>query len=176
MAFDAIARHYRPMLLTMTFMRIGDNEEAEDLVQEILAQAWRKLPSLQHPELFMVWLKTVAANACSSWYRRSKGWSLSLEVCEDTILSDTNMMPLEAILQKEKQRALWQALRAIPDANRTALLLHVWGEYSYEEIAVFTGVQANTVAGRIHRAKEQLRRLLRNRDLSELATLTLVKD
>src|SRR5205823_4465075 len=75
-------------------------------------------------------------------------------------LSDRRHQPLEALLAREKQRALRQALTALPYANRVALLMHVWGEYSYQEIAAFTDVPVTTVEGRIHRAKRQLRRLL----------------
>jgi type II secretory pathway component PulF len=41
-------------------------------------------------------------------------------------------------------------------------MMHVWGDYSYKEIALFTGVELTTVEGRIHRAKRQLRQLLRD--------------
>jgi DNA-directed RNA polymerase specialized sigma24 family protein len=68
--------------------------------------------------------------------------------------------PLEVVLSGEKQRELHRALLLLPQANRLALLMHVWGNYSYAEIAAFTEVRVTTVEGRIYRAKRQMQRLL----------------
>src|SRR4051794_2123989 len=70
-AFDRLARHYRGSLLAHAFMRTGDMEAAEDLVQEVLTRAWEKLPALQEPGAFVPWLRAIVANACRSWYRRT---------------------------------------------------------------------------------------------------------
>ncbi len=56
---------------------------------------------------------------------------------------------------------------ALPEGNRLTLLMRIWGQSSYEEIAAFLNVPVTTIEGRIHRAKLQLRRLLR----AEAATL-----
>jgi RNA polymerase sigma-70 factor (ECF subfamily) len=63
---------------------------------------------------------------------------------------------------------LWgRALLAIPTENRLALVMHLWGGQSYEEIAHLLDVPVTTIEGRIHRARVQLRRLLRD-DAAEL--------
>jgi hypothetical protein len=77
-------------------------------------------------------------------------------------VADRRPQPLDELLAREQQRSLRQALVALPVANRVALLMHVWGDYSYQEIAAFTGVPVTTVEGRIHRARRQLRGLLRD--------------
>lgn len=161
-AFDRLAGHYRASLLAHAFLRTGDMEAAEDLVQEVLTRAWQKLADLHEPAAFVPWLRVITANACRSWYRRARPWTASLDdEAGSQPLTDRRPQPLDALLAREKQRALRQALVALPYANRVALLMHVWGEYSYQEIADFTDVPVTTVEGRIHRAKRQLRRLLR---------------
>ncbi|MDQ2688237.1 MAG: sigma-70 family RNA polymerase sigma factor [Armatimonadota bacterium] len=159
-AFDRLADRYRPLVRALTFVRTGDMAEAEDLAQDVLLRAWRKLPSLHDPARFLPWLRAIAANACHSWFRRARPASLSDPANER--LSAAGPVPLDALLARERQRELRQALVALPDTNRTALLMHVWGEYSYEEIAAATGVRVTTIEGRIYRAKKQLRRLLRD--------------
>jgi RNA polymerase sigma-70 factor (ECF subfamily) len=162
-AFDGLARHHRASLLAVAFLRTSDVEAAEDLVQEVLTRAWQKLPDLREPAAFVPWLRTILANACRSWYRRARPESMSLDAEADhRRLADLRPQPLQALLAREQQRSLRQALVALPVANRVALLMHVWGDYSYEEIAVFTEVPVTTVEGRIHRARRQLRRLLRD--------------
>lgn len=159
-AFDRLAGHYRPLLKALAFVRTGDMAEAEDLAQDVLLRAWRKLPGLHDPDRFLPWLRAIAANACHSWFRHVRPASLSAPDCGR--LPAAGETPLEALLARERQRELRRALVTIPEANRTALLMHAWGEHSYEEIAAVTGVRVTTVEGRIHRARKQLRRLLRD--------------
>src|SRR5438093_4495602 len=124
-AFDQLARHYRPILLALAFLRTGDMEAAEDLAQEVLTRAWQKLPMLEQPGAFLPWIRSIAANACHTWYRRSRPWPTSLASEEEwPTLIDPRPMPLQVILARERQRALRQALVTIPDANRLALMLH----------------------------------------------------
>lgn len=139
-------------------MRTGDREEAEDVAQEVLTRAWQNLPALNEPGLFLPWLKAIAANACNSWHRR-RPWPIS-PLGDTTQQAALSPSPLEAVLARERQRELRQALAALPDANRIALLMHTWEGSSYAEIAAFTGVAVTTVEGRIHRARRQLRRHL----------------
>jgi RNA polymerase sigma-70 factor (ECF subfamily) len=161
-AFDALNRRYRGAVLALAFARTGDREAAEDLAQETLCRAWRSLHDLHDPSAFAGWLRAIAVNACRDWFRRSRPWPESLD---DTpaafLMPDPQPRPLAVLLEREKQRALRQALRALPLENQRALLMHVWGGCSYEQIAAFLDMPLTTVEGRIHRARAQLRRLLR---------------
>lgn len=160
-ASDCLARYYRPAVRAIVFMRTAHWDEVEDLTQEILLKAWIKLPALKNPSLFVPWLKTIAVNACRDWQRRHQQWHESLDFDWDQApIIDPQPQPLAVLLAKEDQRALRAALLELPPANRMALLLQVWGGYSYEEIASFTAVKVSAVEGRIHRAKRQLRRQL----------------
>lgn len=162
-AFDQLVRRYRPVLLALTFLRTRDLSEAEDLVQAILLRVWQKLPGLRQPAFFLPWIKTIAANVCSTWYRRRPPLTTSLDTepaCQ--LRADNAPKPIEVVLSGEKQRELHRALLLLPQANRLALLMHVWGSYSYAEIATFTEVRVTTVEGRIYRAKRQMQRLLRD--------------
>jgi len=101
--------------------------------------------------------------ACSTWCRRPREWPISLD---DTILinhlSGQGLQPSEVIFQRLRDEELRSTLRSIPETNRIALLMSVWSESSYKQIAEFTGVPISTVEGRIHRAKSQLQRRLRH--------------
>ncbi len=163
-AFAELARRYRAGILALAFSRTGNREEAEDLVQETLVAAWQKIGTLREPASFGPWLRAIARNACQSWFRRSRPWPQSLEqVPALQEVAGPDPAPLEVVLDKERQRAWQRALLELTEANRVALLMHVWDGSSYQEIADFLGVPLTTVEGRIYRAKQQLRRLLRSR-------------
>ncbi|HLJ56438.1 MAG TPA: RNA polymerase sigma factor [Chthonomonadaceae bacterium] len=162
-AFARLVRHYQPVLLALTFLRTRNLCDAEDRVQEILLRVWRKLPGLRNPDLFRPWMRAIAANACGRWglYRPIQTASLDTEPACLT-LERGAARPLDALMSAEKQRELHRVLLQIPAANRLALLMHEWGGYSHAQIADFTEVRATTVEGRIYRAKQQLRSLLRD--------------
>ena len=162
-AFERLATHFRAAVTAVTFTRVRGREDAEDLTQEVLVMAREKLGDLRDPEAFPGWLRTIALNVCRTWNRRPRIWPDSLDAEEWSLsLRDPSPGPLEALLARERQRDWRRALRMLPETNRIALLMHVWGGYPYEEIAAFAGVSVGTVAGRIHRAKSQLRRVLRS--------------
>ncbi len=160
-AFDRLAGRYRPALRSMAFLRTGDREAAQDLAQEALTRAWEALPMLREPGAFLPWLKRIAARACLNWHRPARSEMLSLDgEGLSRLPAEAALQPLAVLLARERQRALRQALASLPDANRIALLMHVWEGASYEEIAAFTGVAVSTVEGRLYRARKQLRHLL----------------
>ena len=159
-AFEALACHYRAAVVAITFLRTGNRDDAEDLTQEVLVKVREKLGELKNPEAFPGWLKSIAFNACGSWYRRRRPVD-SLDA-QETPIRDYSAGPLEMLLEKERQRAWRRVLIELPGPNRYALLMHVWGGYSHQEIAEFLNVPVTTVEGRIHRAKTQLRRQLRS--------------
>jgi RNA polymerase sigma-70 factor (ECF subfamily) len=108
-AFEQLARRYRAAVLAVTFARTGHREEAEDLAQEVLIHAWEKLPALREPSRIAAWLRTMALNACRSWYRRSRPWPTSLDDAPDASAApDPRPDPLEALLIREKERAWHQ--------------------------------------------------------------------
>lgn len=165
-AFDELAARFRAAVLAVTFSRTGNRDLAEDLAQDVMVKVRTKLPELRDPAAFPGWLKAVALNECRNWYRRSRPWPESLDGAFPEIQA-RELEPLDALLARERQKAWRAALLKLPDANRLALLMHVWGDLSYEEIAAFAEVPVTTIEGRIHRSKVQLRRILAS-DAAEL--------
>lgn len=159
-AFDRLSARYRGLLRAMAFLRVSDQEAAEDLVQEVLAKAWEKLPELEHSAAFKGWLTRIMTNACIDWHRRRGQWPASLEDMDDDIPAPAKISPPAVLLAREKSRRLRDALLSLSPGNRLALLLHLWEDCPYAEIARLLDVPLSTVEGRIYRAKQHLRRLL----------------
>jgi RNA polymerase sigma-70 factor (ECF subfamily) len=159
-AFDRLVVRYRGLLRAMAFLRTSDQEAAEDLVQTVLATAWAKLPTLEHPAAFKGWLTRIMANACTDWHRRRGQWPASLEEIDDELPTPPALAPPAVLLAREKSRRLRAALLSLSPENRLALLLHLWDGCPYAEIARLLDIPLTTVEGRIYRAKTQLRRLL----------------
>ncbi|HEY3378127.1 MAG TPA: RNA polymerase sigma factor [Armatimonadota bacterium] len=137
-----------------------DREEAEDVAQRVLVKAWDRLGELQEPLAFAEWLRTMTVRACLAWYRRRATAPSCCPWDEQQAYGTTLVTSLSALLRREAQRGLLQALHALPLENCLPLLLHVCGGYRYEDIAQLLGLPLTTVEGRIYRARQQLRRLM----------------
>ncbi len=159
-AFDRLVRAHRPALIGAAYVRTGNVDLAEDLTQEVLTQAWRKLPTLEAPGAFHAWLRTIAANVLANSLRRDgrRLWQLTEQ--PDDLTPDPRPTPAAALLAAEARQEIAEALAGIPEANRLALLLHELDGQPYDEIARLAGVPPSTVDGRIRRAKAALRRAL----------------
>ena len=169
-AFDCLAAPMRGGLLGIAFLRTGDRLEADDLVQDTLGRAWEHLNDLRDPSAFAAWIRSILARGCNTWHRRCHAQPASLSdsrLCEYP--ADACLQPLTVLLQRERDEELRAALRDISPENRDALLMAIWGDCTYVEIAEFTGVPVTTVEGRIHRAKSQLRKKLRDAGAEALA-------
>ena len=157
-AFDQLTQRHRLRLGVAAFARTGDREAAEDLVQEVLAQAWQQLRTLRAPDAFAGWLKMILLHHCSTWHRRFR---LSTSPLLDELpLSARENDPLAHLLCSERQAEWRQALAKLSEQNRRVFVLHVLGGYSCPEIAGLLGIPLTTVEGRIHRTRQQLRRFI----------------
>ena len=156
-AFAELSRRYRPALVALAFDRTRNLDDANDLTQETLVQVLEHIRELRDPASFPAWLRAIATNLCASWSRRPCDLPLY-----DQAAADDRDIAAAAIARCE-QREIARALQDLPQANRLALLMHVWDGVPYDRIAAFLGVPVTTVEGRIFRAREQLRHSLAGR-------------
>jgi len=153
-AFAELARRYRPALVALGFDRTRNLEAAEDLAQEALVRTLEHIGELRDAASFPAWLRTIGANLCATWMRRS----VTLPLDDRASLDAPDMVAMA--IRRCEQREIAGALQDLPTANRLALLMHVWDGVPYERIAQFLGVPVTTVEGRIFRARQQLRKTL----------------
>ncbi|MGH3032285.1 MAG: sigma-70 family RNA polymerase sigma factor [Gaiellaceae bacterium] len=110
--------------------RLGSPQEAEDALQATYLNAWRSLKAGTRPHDAVPWLFQIAANVCATVLRnRSRRGTVELLPPAD----------LEHVASKEADSdellGLTEALEALPERQRQALLLRDWRGFSYEEIA-----------------------------------------
>jgi RNA polymerase sigma-70 factor (ECF subfamily) len=159
-AFDSLTASLREGLPGIAFVRTGDYAEAEDLVQETLSRASCHVGDLRDSSAFIGWLRAILGRSCATWHRRSYDRSVSIDDALQDLPVDCGAQPPEVLMRREREEELRIALCSIPEQNRTALLMAIWGDCSYRDIAEFSGASLSTIEGRIYRAKSQLRRRL----------------
>lgn len=149
--FEEAAAPYFDDLYRFAYWLARDRWRAEDLVQETLARAWRNWSSLRDANALKAWLFTILRRE----FARSIARVDSTEALDDASLS-------EATYDADPARGLdlREALRALPDGLREALLLQVLGGFSCAEIATMLETSEGAVMTRLTRARQTLRRAL----------------
>jgi RNA polymerase sigma-70 factor (ECF subfamily) len=144
-------------LRALAYRLVGDRHLMDDVLQEAYLKAFRALPSLRGREALGTWLRRIVYNAAMH-HLRGRSRVLPLEEVPDR--PDPAPDPADVAVGR---RDLAAALTALPTDMRAAVLLVDAEGLSYEEAGAIIGVPKGTVASRLSRAREILRRALEAR-------------
>jgi RNA polymerase sigma-70 factor (ECF subfamily) len=165
---ELVATHER-MVYQLAFHLLGDRDEALDLAQEVFLRVFRTLPSFRGQSALRTWIYRIVINQARNrqrwWRRRRRSDQVQLEhhVLEHGELRQQTdaESPDRALARKELAAKLWTALDQLPFDQRTVMVLREIDGLSYDEIADSLGVAIGTVKSRLTRARQTLRRELR---------------
>ena len=148
MTKDEFTRRITAMTQTLYRVSYGllrSEADREDAVQETILTAWEKLPTLRHEEYFQSWVVRILINRCHGIGRRISRTASLDEVPE-------------AAAPPPELRPLRDAVLALPEDYRLAVILHYVEGYGVGEIARLLHVPVGTVKSRLYRARAILKR------------------
>ncbi len=162
-AFGQLVQKYQGRLFNTVVHVVGSAEDARDVVQDAFVQAFLKLDTFQQSSAFYTWLYRIAFNVAAS-LRRRKRPTASVEHTREM----TGEEPLDPgdgpdgrLQQDERCRQVHDALDQLTEEHRTVLVLREIDGCCYETIADILDLPIGTVRSRLHRARLQLKELLK---------------
>ncbi len=164
-AMERLVQRHAPPLIRYLRRMLADESDASDLAQETFVRLHRECRRYDARRRLRPWLFTVAGNLARNQLRwRSRHVADSLDAEADVeggwaprpIASDVPC-PSEVLLDEERKAALREAIDALPDGMRAALLLVDLEECSVAEAAVALGIPPRTVESRLFHARRRLR-------------------
>jgi RNA polymerase sigma-70 factor, ECF subfamily len=158
-AFGQLVLKYQDRLFNTMFHVVGHAEDARDIVQEALVQAFLKLDSFGRRSAFYTWLYRIAFNVAMT-NRRKRRPTLSVDRGKETgnmEPADDEDDPAERLERKERCRQVRHAITRLADEYRAVLVLREIDGCCYETIADVLDIPVGTVRSRLHRARLQLR-------------------
>ena len=163
-AWDLIVRQYWRKVFNVAYKFVGKHDEAEDLTQDIFLKIFKSLDTFDRRANFQTWLISVSRNLCIDHYRSVRKERETIDRGVDT--SDLSPAtpeagPIAALEQRDRVVLLRQAMAALPETLRTAVLLRDIQELSYQEIADKLRLPEGTVKSRINRGRTELARQIR---------------
>ena len=163
-AWDLIVRQYWRKVFNVAYKFVGKHDEAEDLTQEIFLKIFKSLDTFDRRANFQTWLISVSRNLCIDHYRsvRKERETIDRDVDPGEVAPvSSEPGAVAALEQRDRVTLLRQALAALPEALRTAVLMRDIQELTYQEIAEKLRLPEGTVKSRINRGRTELARQIR---------------
>jgi len=164
--FELLMRRTNPRLFRVARAIVGDDDEAEDVLQQTYLNAFAQLRSFEGRARFSTWLTRIAANEALARVRQRRRL-VSADEEEETMWQHEpdrpGPNPEADAASQELRRILEQALDELPPNHRAILVLRDVEELSTLEAASCLGITEESAKVRLHRARAQLRQRLATR-------------
>lgn len=173
-AWEALVRHYQPVLYRFAYAYCRNHEDAGDIVGEVWLRLYQHLPNFQENACLTSWLWRIVRNTFISYCIRSKHRThLSLETglerygepADGYDLPDPAPSPETLCLASASSRELARAIRYLPVLQRQLFTMYYTESKSYQEISQASHLPVGTVKSRLHRARRMLREALADSEL-----------
>ena len=159
-----VERHQNAVVGTVTKM-LGNIHDAEDIAQQVFLRIWRNARRYRPDAKFTTWLYTITRNLVfNETRRRGRKKEVSADEREETahqVIEDSpEYRPDQELLQNELRAAVDQAIAALPETQRMAVILRRYEQLPYEEIATVLKLSVPAVKSLLFRARTTLRESL----------------
>jgi RNA polymerase sigma factor (sigma-70 family) len=170
-AFAKLLQRYKRPVYHMILKMVRNIDDAEDLTIESFAKAFKSLHRFKKDFTFSTWLFRIATNNTIDFIRKKKLNTLSIEntYTDDDGQSvsidveDENPDPQEETIKAQKAELIQIFVDKLPAKYQKLVRLRYFNELSYEEIAVELEAPLGTVKAQLHRARELMFEMVKNK-------------
>ena len=164
-SFNQLILRWERPIYALANRVIGREEDARDVCQETFLRAFRALPGFKGEAKFSSWVYRIALNLCRDWMRKQRrAPTLQMPEGVDPIEMAGERGPVESIETLVERRELSgvveEAMKLLPEEQRTAIILKEYHGMTFQEIADLQGCPLSTVKTRLYQGLSVLRRHL----------------
>jgi RNA polymerase sigma-70 factor (ECF subfamily) len=171
-AFDTLLKRYESKVFSYFLYSVKNQELAEDLFQDVFVKMVVRIKSGQYAEngKFSSWMMRIVHNHLIDYYRTSPTERiLSSDEPETDFFNNADIAVHEnreqEMIDQQTLREVKSLIAELPDNQREVLLMRVYDELSFKEIAAKTNCSINTALGRMRYAILNLRQMARERGI-----------
>lgn len=152
-SFSELVKRHQKGLLRMSLRFVKDLDTAEDVVQESFIKAYEKLNSFEGRASFKSWLFQIAVNSARNRIRDSRKNMMDIENVQLAVGAEAE----SGMVHNAVAGMLQEEVDKLPDRQRTALVLRVYEDLSFKEIAEIMGCPYDTAKANYRHALMKLR-------------------
>ena len=168
-ALEELYKRHKDKVYALALRLTNNVQDAEDIVQDVFVQVYRKIGGFREDAAFTSWLYRISTNISLSALRRKKRLA-SKPAAEEVLRANLNP---GAQRSKLLRPFLEQAIASLPPKSRMVFILHDVQGFQHNEIAQMLTCSEGTSKSQLHKARAQLRKRLLPR-LDMIASLTHV--
>ena len=136
------------------YKTVNDRELAADLTQDTFIEIYQTLDSLKEPAAFENWSYKIAYHRCTAYFRKKRELLADenedgFSVLDTAIEEREEFIPDEALDKEELKKAIREMIDALPEEQRSAIMMRYFNEIPVKEIADIQGVSEGTVKSRL---------------------------
>ena len=163
-AFDELVVKYTPRLYGLVYNMTSNHEDANDLLQDVFAKAFRSIKGFRGKSSFYTWIHSIAVNMTINFLKkRGRRFNMSLDDVDLNIQNDKEFIELtassspvrEADLAELQQKLNEAMLKLSPEHRAVVTMFDIQG-MPHAEISKILGVSEGTVRSRLFYAHRQL--------------------
>jgi RNA polymerase sigma-70 factor (ECF subfamily) len=151
--FSELYDEYLDKIYRFVYYRTLHKQTAEDITQETFFKAMRSMSSVDSSKKFSSWLYKIAYNTVIDFYRAKK---VTVDINELSDLADDTDLARD-IDRREAFKKVMQALEKLSDSQRDIVMMRIWDEMPYREIAEVVGKDEGNCKVIFSRALARLR-------------------
>jgi RNA polymerase sigma factor (sigma-70 family) len=171
-SLELLINRYRKQVYTYIFLLVKNQHLAEDIFQDTFIKVIKSLDSGRYQDngKFLAWVLRISHNLVIDHYRKEK--QLNASSREDFGIDILNSKKYainpaeENMINKQIRREIRSLIDYLPEEQKEVLILRQYCELSFKEIADHTNVSINTALGRMRYALINLRRMVKERNLT----------
>jgi len=170
--FNELYKKYHHQLFNFLFYMVQSKEQAEDLVQEVYIRVLKSYQHFKGESSEKTWLIAIARNVAIDFFRKQKGINQRLIKKVEMIhlpIKDESPLPEEIVFQSEEKRLMYRCLEKCTLDQRSVIILRYIQELSILETATVLGWKESKVKTTQHRAIKQLKALMNEKIIKEMA-------
>lgn len=175
-AFDVLVRRYQRQAASLAYQRLGNSDDAAEVVQDAFLKCFRSLDTLQNPDAFGGWLLRTVSNLALNFrrgrrLRKNPGLDETFTAGEsnpDThggITSDhalRSTRPSRALEDQELAQRRLEAMAQLPEKQRLAIEMFAINNMPQKDVAEALGCSVEAVKWYVFQGRKELKELLKD--------------
>jgi len=164
-ALAVLIQRHQSKIYGFIYSKMADRDVADDIFQDTFIKVIKTLKSNSYNEegKFLPWVMRISHNLIVDHYRKNKKMPMLRETEEFSIfsiLTDSSLNAEGRIITDVIEKDLRKIIQELPNDQKEVLMMRIYQDYSFNEIAELTGVSINTALGRMRYAILNLRKVI----------------
>ncbi|MEC4004972.1 sigma-70 family RNA polymerase sigma factor [Flavobacterium sp. SUN052] len=164
-ALAVLINRHQSKIYGFIYSKMADRDVADDVFQDTFIKVIKTLKSNSYNEegKFLPWVMRISHNLIVDHYRKNKKMPMLRETEEFSIfsiLTDSSLNIEGRIITEAIEKDLQKIIQELPNDQKEVLMMRIYQDLSFNEIAEMTGVSINTALGRMRYALMNLRKLI----------------